>query len=121
MNLSGGVDVNTSTDLEASIDCKTKQKISKELRNKLSSRQKRFSALSLMTAGNKEVSGFSNMTHEDYDFLPAKFDSQCERVIKKYFCGICVSISKEKGLGVKEAVCNELLYFIWFLEIAYVA
>ena len=47
----------------------------------LNKRGKRFASLSIITAGNAKVSGFSNITHEDNDFLASRLLSQCDKVI----------------------------------------
>ena len=45
----------------------------------------RFAALAILTAGNYITSGFSNITHADYDFLPSEFLYQCLLTIQQYY------------------------------------
>ena len=50
----------------------------------LKKKEKRFAQITIMTAGNQKCSGFSNIPHEDDDFMPSKFLPQCFEVIKRY-------------------------------------
>ena len=50
----------------------------------LKQKEKRFADISIMTAGNNKVSGFSNISHEDDDFMPHHFLHQCLEVIRRY-------------------------------------
>ena len=47
-------------------------------------KRKRFAALSIFTSGNMYISGFTNETHEDKDFLPSRYLYHCLMIIKQY-------------------------------------
>ena len=52
--------------------------------HQLKQKEKLFANIAIMTAGNKKVSGFSNISHEDDDFILPKFLNQCLEVIRRY-------------------------------------
>ena len=52
--------------------------------HELKQKEKRFADIAIMTAGNNKVSGFSNISHEDEDFMLPKFLQQCLEVIRRY-------------------------------------
>ena len=60
-----------------------------------SMKSKRFAALSIFTSGNMYISGFTNTTHEDKDFLPSRFLYHCLMIIKKYHD--CIQEYKRKN------------------------
>ena len=66
-------------------DCK-KRKYDDEKRicHELNQKGKRFADIAIMTAGNKKVSGFSNISHEDDDFMHPKFLYKCLEVVRRY-------------------------------------
>ena len=47
-------------------------------------KKKRYSEITLLTAGNNVSSGFSNMRHRDCDFVCARLLSQCMSVLLTY-------------------------------------
>ena len=63
----------------------------------------RFAALAILTAGNYITSGFSNITHADYDFLPSEFLYQCLLTIQQYY-----NVIKRNGFSADVSAFNHI-------------
>ena len=56
----------------------------KSISHSLNKKKRRFANLSILTGGNSTVSGFSNISHEDNDFLAQRLHPRCYEILQKY-------------------------------------